>query len=515
MPLARVKRPRRPSGALVIVIAAWMANAAPGLAESDANETTTADAGVIECSHPVRGSPGAAAGGRLGWLFADDLDLAGDLWADAPLWSGTNQEVFGSLDMRTAISRTTSELTFLVREVDYDVRLGWRGGGGDDGITRFDAFVGQKGRQNVDFPGQPFVRYVAAGARLGGGERYGWTGAFALGTVVEDREVDADALVNAEFHYRRPWRKIDVGFDVQLDALAAFDGPGDGFDADVAIGPRIGFRFAGNRQIDLFAHLLRGRNPLGMRVDGLWVGLDVAETRALANRMPGFGDYAPEPDPDSPGSPSDPGENREERLRPGIDGEVAIGAGDARQAARLLVGVRSPTWRAHRAVLWVDANLVTADDTGDLYYFYHVGIERDVAAGRGDMVVGGWFYHRSNHVWAESNPTVTSINVFEAGVESQGWSRPFHYGFDYRARVGYLVDSKFGEDRRWHLRGGVRYAWWGPYVLAEAETGDVQNVRLAAGYCRNGVDYRVEYRYDDQWFSVDRNAWLVLAGVRY
>ncbi len=94
---------------------------------------------------------------------------------------------------------------------------------------------------------------------------------------------------------------------------------------------------------------------------------------------------------------------------------------------------------------------------------------------------------------------------------------------DGRMRIGYLIDSDFGLDHRWHVRGGLRWQipvkFWGgrgaPFLLAEAETGDVNRRAVAAGVFVDAFEIQVEHRTDDQYFGVDREATLLTAGYGF
>ncbi len=123
---------------------------------------------------------------------------------------------------------------------------------------------------------------------------------------------------------------------------------------------------------------------------------------------------------------------------------------------------------------------------------------------------------------------MTSINALEAGIESAGWNRAEPAGaigragvLDARLRAGWLIDSAFGEDAHWHARGGLRWASLPLgaariYVGVELERGDVSASAYAAGaLLPRGWDVRVEVRHDEQLFSVDPRARLVVATLRY
>jgi hypothetical protein len=210
-----------------------------------------------------------------------------------------------------------------------------------------------------------------------------------------------------------------------------------------------------------------------------------------------------------------------------IGGLIAVGFGvEQRQAARFRLGVRTPPLAKEvRIAFVVDANLLTATDTNELYYFYHLGLERPLQ----NNILGLYFYHRSNHKLDRPNERITSINVIESGIETDGWhdsgdGRPLHsWGrLDARARLGYLLDSSFGEDRRWHVRGGVRWLMPAaagrsrPYLAVEAEAGDADRRSYALGCSLGkGLSTQIEFRNDQQHFGQDRTALLLLVNYSF
>jgi hypothetical protein len=206
---------------------------------------------------------------------------------------------------------------------------------------------------------------------------------------------------------------------------------------------------------------------------------------------------------------------------PDLRGIVAAGVGDdGRYSGRLRLALLSPPWcGAWRAVLDVDANVLTARDTGELFYLYDLGIER--AAAR--WTWGGYFHHRSNHVLAEPNPEgITSRDVLEAGAETDRWgAAPRPRSFDLRVRAGGLLDSSFGASTRLNLRAGARVAGpsigrWTPWVVADIEEGDADALRGAVGATSDGgVELRVDYRNEAQFFGSDHTAWTVGAAQRF
>ena len=114
--------------------------------------------------------------------------------------------------------------------------------------------------------------------------------------------------------------------------------------------------------------------------------------------------------------------------------------------------------------------------------------------------------------------------MLELGGETRNWwragPREIRHAWgtlDGRFRVGYLLDSAFGEEQRWHLRGGLRWTLpiggrVNPFVRIEGEFGDIQRESYALGVAvPSAWDFQIEYREDEQFFSEDRTALLGVA----
>lgn len=452
-----------------------------------------------------------SAGGRLSWVVDGDLDLVGDLWVDLPFRIDDRNSVFVSIDSRTTLEQPDG-LTFKVRDLQYDLGVGWRGRPAWLHGPRLFALAGQRGKEAVDANGQPYVRYLGVGLESRDfrsfrasprcatdgckfGRRFDWN--FLVGPVLEEREVQADLVIQGETGlWLAPLRGpgMALAFDLALDGLVQ----GSSLLADVSAGPRLSFAVAGGRRASFFLHYRSGGNPLGAE-QPLWL-LGFAYEEGRDAPPPGLG--APE-----------------------IDGRVALGGGDGRISGQLRLRFLSPSFaRGTRGVIVIDGNILTAQDTGDLYYFWNAGIEREQSIG----IYGAYLHHRSNHQLAEPNLFVTSINVLELGYETLYWQRPAqrprgNHGWgvlDGRVRAGFLLASSFGETTRWHLRGGLRWSLPVrgraplPYLLVEGDTGDVDRWLVAVGLAvlRN-LELQVEYRTDEQYFAADQRA--VLATARY
>jgi hypothetical protein len=252
----------------------------------------------------------------------------------------------------------------------------------------------------------------------------------------------------------------------------------------------------GREGTSLFVHYVREKTPFGIGTSGVEAGLDFAGTTQPRDDLP-----------------------------PRVGGSIASGIGDGRRAGRL--DLRFAT-RPVVGPLWVaaefDANVLAADDAGELYYLYHIGLARHL----GRLDGGAYYYHRSNHTLAEPNDNVTSFDVLEVGAETPDFASPrgrtpARWGaLEGRVRVGYVLDTSFDASRRWHLRGASRFwvPWPGervsPFLQLEAETGDVDRREYAVGAAIGPhFEGRVEYRSDEAYLGRDQNALLVMTGLTF
>jgi hypothetical protein len=448
----------------------------------------------------------ALIGGRLIWDASDELDLLGDVWADLPFADPWRPGVFLAADIRTAIDRAGSDFTFGVRDVEYDLDLGYRDPRGWFSGIPVSLFLGQRGKLAVDDIGDAWIRYAAVGLEsrdfrrpgepnAGSPVRFAWR--VAGGPVVDERRVDANFVLRGEArlypHALRVGRMGSFGLESRVDGL--FDG--GRFLGDLAVGPAFSLSVPGDRRAPFFAQYQRSRSPLGIGHSALLLGFEYSE-----------GAHAG-------GARAHP---------PELRGLLGVGSGDSgRASGEFLLDVLSPSFLSGlRVAFALDANLLTGDDADELFYLYHLGLEKPTSAG----AVGVYFYHRSNHVVDGDNVQgVTSINVVELALSSDGWNRPGRRecrgrrgSVDGRAAAGFLVDSSFGEDHRWHLRAGLR---WGlplaprrvaPFLRGEAEVGDVERWSVAAGISPvERWDFALDYRSDDQFFGRDRRVFQLVA----
>jgi len=446
------------------------------------------------------------AGGSLAWFFSRDLDLLGNLRADLPFAVSGARSFFVSVEALTAIERAQSDFTFTVREVDDTFEAGcrWRRPSGNV----LSVFAGRRGKELVDAPGAPFAAYLGAGLESPGfrasssSTPFDWR--LGASAVLSRRDVEAELLLRSEVRWLHRGRSFSVGADARLEAAMARpdarQGParGAGIAADIEAGPRLDVTLAGDRRVAFFAHYLDARHPLGIRSSGILVGFDYAEGPLRES--------PPRPEP------------------PDVAGRVAAGAGGGRSAGQLEIRVASPPFAGTvRAVLDVEANVLTGRDTDELYYLYHLGIERQ----RGGRLVGIYAYHRSNHQLAHFNDTITSMNVLEAGIETSQFDRsagqeagPRFGVVDFKARAGAVIQSTGSAARNWNVRGGVRWSLPRgvgcravPLVRVDAEEGQVSRRAFSAGIAfPSGTEVRAERRRDDQYFGRDKSAWLVVAG---
>jgi len=445
--------------------------------------------------------------GRLAWLSADGLDLVADLEGEIPFLVRGTEDFWFDFGLRTAIEDTTSNLDFVVRDIDYFGDIGWRTRGFARGPGALSLFVGQRGKALVDVPGDAWVRYFAVGLEsrryrqpvtTSPGVDLQWR--IAAGPVLDDRGIDADLYLrgNARLRFasgRPKGPRRAFAFDLRLDGLVE----GGSLNADITFGPGFEIPTDDGRRILLFAHYQISENPLGIGEDAWLVGLEYAEGLRGSDEV------------------------SSSRSGGDLSGSIAWGAGsDERIAGQLFMRFLTPEFgRRMRFAVDVDANVLTSEDVDDLYWRYDVGLERV----RRSTALGVYLYHRSNHRLSQTGSGFTSRNVIELGVETHTWThagrRPTRRGakFDYRLRVGYLANSTFDEDPRWNLRAGVRWSLpiphFGstvPFVLYELEHGDIESSTLAFGVSPSrALDFQIEFRHDEQYFASDQRATLVTA----
>ena len=359
-----------------------------------------------------------AAGGLC---FIDDPALEGEGFMRARLAAPVSPRLTaaGWFEARTSI-RGADGVTFEIRDVRYRGGLALERAVHDDLALLAVAEVW--GKEAVDAQGSAQATLLGLGARAALGSL---ESTVSLGGVLHARELEADAWGRIEARWRHP---LGAGLRAGIDAdLRVLDG--DGRRSDLSAGPSLEVPW-GDLQLRLFAAYLRQRTPLGLGLSGVALGI------AFEDPSP---DRLREAEPPLSGGD--------------VSGAVAVGLGDGRRSGRLAIAAVSPAWRDRwRLAADVDGNVLTAADPGDLFYHYAVGVER--LAARPDSLAGLWFYHRSNHRPGEPG-SVTSWDVVETGVDlaPEGrWGR-----LSLRARAGALLDSSFGEDRRWHARARLRY----------------------------------------------------------
>lgn len=420
--------------------------------------------------------------GSLYWIFSDRLDLAGEtgvaLWLPPRL--GWRPGV--ALDSQTAIEGANG-LTFAVRSVSYRAEL----------LAHSEAYpwltivVGQRGQGRVDAGGHAYLRYAGIGLSAQGAR---WRSKATLGAVLQDRNVDASALMRAQLEGWAPLGNKAIGVSARLELLHQA-----GHDSlDYSIGPQLLFGWSRTQTLALFARYQHAETRLGLEASGWQAGFEIAT-----------GEW-------------------DLKLRDDVailSGTLMAGTGArSRHYARLDLRATSPPFLGMtRALIEVDANLLTADDTEDLYYFVWLGAERPWRSGMAAVQL----YHRSDHRWADAG-TVRSTNFIELGWSSRGWRAPpvRRGSWDASLFAGVLIDSDFGEDRRELVRGGVRWAlpWdgarWLPYVKADGEYSDAGRHALTFGVERDsGLSIELSQRRDTQWFSRAGAATLLTIAQRF
>ena len=450
--------------------------------------------GALALVSPLRAQEPASpasvtAVGGVAWIADEAVEGEGsmevDLWA--PLTAKTS--LAGRFAARTTILGADG-VTFAIRDVRYD---------GDLSVLRelANGFLlvgtgGVWGKEAVDAQGSAQAGLLGVGFMRGGGAL---DYRVELGAVVDEREIDADAWGRLRARWQHPRPGWKPGLDLDLRVLE-----GDDTDSDLTVGPFVAIP-AGGLLVRISAAYLRHETPLGLGLEGAQIGVTFED--AEPGPLDG-GRFAPRGD---------------------VFGRIGFGLGDGQRAGRLQIVATSPLFRERwRIAADVDGQALAGEDPGDLVYRYTVGMERFFTEER-RWLAGAWFYHRSGHRLGEPGEPVTSWNVVEVGVESEG----FRHGtrdpgaLDMRLRAGYVLDSSFGEDRRWQARAAARWTlpFYAPgsaqgFVEGEVEEGDASVRQAAAGIgFGNGLELAVSWLDDPQRFVADSTALLGTATLRF
>lgn len=426
---------------------------------------------------------------RIAWMFSSPLDLVGNVDVELPLRSSEATTVEAVVRTETVIARA-SGLTFEVRQLDYDLELRAT----LDRAHRWSLRLGQRGLERVDADGQPYVRYLGlalTAPQTGWWERQRLTGGIGAAWIFDDRELRAALRLFGDFSWSNSaQRPRGWALDGRVDLLA---GAGS-TTLDWSFGPRYRLPWGERGNVGLFARWVHGGTPIGLRSSGLQTGLVFA---GLAGR------------------------GRSNAPASEFRGALGVGGGDdGRRLARVaLIVIAPPIFGDLQATIGLDANVLTARDTGDLFYFLTVGARKPLRGGAAVLQL----YHRSDHQLAERG-TVRSFNALEIGAQTAGWESALGTMRPVEAALfgGLLLDSDFGEDRRASLRGGLRLtaprAWsrLHPYVAVDTEISDAGRYELACGLQHErGFDLRLARRRDSQWFSRDRSVWAVTASRHF
>lgn len=442
----------------------------------------------------------------IGYLSGDDLNLVGSLLFDFPFLVRNEKSAYMNLHLSSSLSKEEN-FSFDVFDTDYQISFGAR-----DYFTRkiiISAFISQQGTERADAEGSPYIRFV--GFSLESSDYRDFSADLGLywyseiGAIFNKREVDADITFKGDVRWNYlVTENVSYGLDFKFDSLIDdFDGSHDWY-----LGPRLSFCPDCSHAPSIYLYYLNGGNPLGMNDDGVLLGFDYRDKK----KANGF-----------------------KKTLPDIDGCIAAGAGDGREAFHFGLKLRSPNLSSQkriRAAFEVDQHMLTDSDTGELYYFLVGGLEYPWK----DLVPGAYLYHRSNHQLAEFNNRVHSRNIIEFGVSSKGWQRKevsqgigIHVSsrknpalLNFSLRGGYLLDSSYGETKRWNIRSGARLdfplreASFSPFLAAIWEGGEVSRKEFHLGMRTPlDLDLSLVYKKDEQYYGKNKDLFLFEIGLLY
>ncbi len=445
------------------------------------------------------------SGASLGYLFSDDINIIGLMQVDFPFLFKNEKSAYLNLLLTNTISKIENDFSFKVHDLDYRITIGAR-----DYLTRkliVSAFLAQQGVEKVDSEGSPFIRYVgfameSADYRDLRAERgTSWHG--EIGAIFKNRDVSGEMTFKGDVRFNYfSTDQLTYGLDFSIDSLINDFNTSN----DWKLGPRITFCNGCSSAPSAFVYYMNNKNPLGFGDDGFFVGVDYREK--AYNGSYGI-------------------------ILPDIEGTLSAGAGQGREESRCSLKFRTPSFRnvsSLRIAFDIDAFILTGDDTGNLYYLLTGGLEREWK----NVLQGAYFFHRSNHQLAEPGDSIHSVNILEVGISSKGWERrnlmdgqTIEIGsldgkavLNFLARAGFLINSSFGEERRWNLKCGLRIDFpfekskFSPFLSAFWEGGDASRKEFTAGFRTPlDVDLSFQYKKDEQYYGEDDDAFLILASL--
>ncbi len=443
-----------------------------------------------------------SAGANFGYHFGDDLDLIGSFHFDFPFIVKNEKSAYFNLHLSNSLSREDG-YHFRVFDTDYQITVGAR-----DYFTRkliISAFVSQQGTEKVDAEGSPYIRFIGFSVesndyRTNKADR-GLYWYSEIGAIFKKKEVEGEIAFKADLRWNYlAMSNITYGLDFKIDSLIDDFSPSN----DWFLGPRISFCPHCSISPSVFLYYINSNNPFGVADDGFILGFDYRDKMET---------------------------NGFKRILPEINGNISAGAGEGREEFSFALKLRSPSFSSRnslQAILDAEQNMLTASDTGELYYFITGGLEYTWR----DLVHGAYFNHRSNHQLAEPNDRITSRNILELGSSTKGWDRKnisdgyrIKLGtmknsilFNFILRGGYLIDSTFDKKRHWNIQSGARFdlpfngTRFSPFLSAFWEGGEVNRKEMNIGV-RTPLDFDLAlvYREDEQFFGKDQNLYILEA----
>lgn len=447
-----------------------------------------------------------SVGANLGYLFGDDLNLIGSAQFDFPFIVKNEKSTYINLHLSSSLLRKEGA-SFKVYDTDYQITLGAR-----DYFTRkiiISAFMSQQGTERADAEGSPYIRFIGFSMESSDYRKYkadqGLYWYSEIGAIFKKREVEAEITFKADLRWNYlVTDRASYGLDFKIDSLIDdFNTSNDWF-----LGPRISFCSDCPISPSIFLYYINSNNPLGIGEDGFILGFDYRDKK----KSNGF-----------------------KKILPEINGNLSAGVGEGREDFHFGLKFRSPNLSSQKSMQVVfefDQHMLTASETGDLYYFLFGGLEFLWI----DLVPGAYFYHRSNHQLGEPNDHITSRNVFEVGISTKGWDRKnisdgcrIHVGFqknpalfNFLLRGGYLISSKFGETRRWNIQSGARFDFpfeenrYSAFFSAFWEGGEVSRKEFHLGIRTPlDLDLSIVYKKDEQYFAKDKDLFLLEATLLF
>lgn len=446
-----------------------------------------------------------AAGASVGYFSADKAQILSEMHFDFPFLVIRQKSIYVRGNLETVTVRSEGHRgtdSFQAQSLEYLTEGGVR-----DYLSNrvaIAAFFGLQGRRDLDGGTEPgesgthAAQYLGLGfesagfPRPGGPDRFEWR--LAIGPVFETQGVEGDFFFRGAGTYDL-LRSGRHAFALEATFDSLFDGTHG--QTEYRVGPAYSIGLQNGVRASIFAHWIRGENPLLLEGEQGWnFGLRYTE-----------GAYA----------------GPHTMRLPDVRGVLGFGRGSDRGFGRFDVDLSSPEFtlfsQPARVFGNLDANSVGGSGPDTLYYIAQAGLEVEVLP---RLLTGVRLYHRSNHSTGDDPVVPTSMNLIQGVAQTTGWDYSDRlpgrlYGNEaahWYDRIegsfvpGIVTGATFSEAQSWDIQGGLRFDVMSrshpfvPFVRVFGEWGDVRLREASIGLTTpQNLVIDLRYRTDSQDFG--------------